>query len=271
MTFRRRLLPIADQLITTLDKRYSNLNHNHDAVYSKLGHTHTADQVSGMIGLWDQRSLVVEPVYSTCGQVYEVKQDGWLRVSMSSHEGVALLTIPLSSFDNRIPDYTAWADGKRFNAWENIVKYQGNYWLSRTSGTVGNANDHPGGSDNRWIQLPAWLPSVAIAHCMSGGDADEVSNEVVIPCRAGEQYAYVGLSNTKGIAKECRGYEYRKNTNIVYLQYLPYQYSDDEVGLTVVEDRRLTDNLYRYNNYVNTMTAIPMAYRSSSDEKEDNT
>ena len=260
MPFKRRLLSTSDQLYDTLDQRYAPSNHNHDDRYSLLNHTHTADQVQNMVGLWDQRSLVVEPMYNTCGQIYEIKQDGWLRVSMIAGQGVMLLTTPISQFSNRIPEYSSLDSGTRFTEWSIIVQHNGSYYVARRSGTVGNANNGPGESGNYWLYLPAWLPSIGVVHCTATGSADQSSVAVVIPCRAGEQYAYVAITeDDRGTAALCKGYGYHSDiSNFCYLQYLPYTYSDIAVGLTVVGDRRLATDTYRYNMRLNVLSATPV-------------
>ena len=259
MAFSRRILPVADQLTATLDKRYANINHNHDTVYSKLGHTHTADQISGFLNTWDQRSIVIEPIYSTTGQVYEVKQDGWLRISLLAWNFAALLTIPLSSYDDKITSYTSLPSGTAWKAWDALVKHNGSYWLAKNDGTVGNANQGPGESGNRWIMLPTWIPCIGIAHSDSGGEGDQTSGTIVIPCRAGEQYvSLVASGDDRSTHKQMRGYGYNNNNNCVYIQYLPPAYQDTAIGLTVVDGRRLADQTYRYNTYLNILTKTPI-------------
>lgn len=264
MPFKRRILPVSDRLYDTLDQRYANINHNHDTVYSKLGHTHTADQVVGMVGLWDQRSLAVEPCYGTCGQIYEVIQNGWLRISMNAHQGVMVLTTPLSAFDQDIREYSSYGSGYRFEAWSVIVKHNGSYWLVRSTYTSSDngANNDPGGSSNRWMSLPSWVPCVGIAHCMAVGEGDGISGSLIVPCRAGEQYAYLSTTlDDRSIARQCRGYNYSGSDNRCYFQYLPYVYQKERIGLRTIEDRRLTDNYYRYNQFENILTGTPVQYR----------
>ena len=259
MAFSRRILSVADQLTATLDKRYANINHNHDTIYSKLDHTHTANQISGFLNAWDQRSIVIEPIYSTIGQVYEVKQDGWLRISLLTWYQAVLLTIPLSSYDDRITNYASLPVGTTWKAWDILVKHNGNYWLAKNGGTVGNANQGPGESGNRWIMLPPWIPCIGIAHSDAGGEGDQTSGTIVIPCRAGEQYvSLVSSADGRSTNKQMRGYGCDSIQNRVYIQYLPPVYQDTAIGLTVVEDRRLADKTYRYNTYLNVLTKTPI-------------
>lgn len=252
-TFVRRELPVS---MTRLDQRYSQLNHNHDNTYSHLGHTHTVDQITGVFGMYDQRSIAIEPVYTTVGQVYEVIQDGWLRISLTAQEGITVLSVPLSWFDNRIPDYDSQASWTKESV---IVRHDNSYWLCLKNATVSNPTHAPGSTGNNWLYLPPWLPSVAVAHCMSGGGDDECSNELVIPVRAGEQFVSGAIRNGKGIAKQMRGIGYSQIMNQARLQYLPPVYQTTAVGLKIT-DRTLGDDVYRYDNYRQILTATPLLW-----------
>lgn len=212
--------------------------------------------------MYDHRSIAIEPVYTTVGQVYEVIQDGWLRISLLAWNYAALFTIPLSSYDDRITNYASLPDGTVWKAWDTLVKHNGSYWLAKSNGTVGNANQGPGESGNLWIALPTWIPCIGIAHVDAAGEGDQTSGTIVIPCRAGEQYAsLVASGDGRSTVKEMRGYGYNSDNDRVYIQYLPPAYQDTAIGLTVVEDRRLADRTYRCNTFLNVLTKTPILQR----------
>lgn len=213
------------------------------------------------------KSIPVEYVYSANGSIYEVIEDGWLRIYSVASYQTGVLTSSVEEYDSLIPVYTA---GTAYTAFEDMVKVvatdgsPATYWLCTSNVSVSqssNVINSPGGSAERWMELPAWLPAVSCYSCSAMGDADMVSSVVFLPVHKGDRFLPFVATNNRSDRREIEFNKTDKNTQI-YLQFLPHTYSSKAVGLKVYKVIEYEDShRFRFDTYKLTLTGLPLRYQ----------
>lgn len=204
----------------------------------------------------DYRSMIIEPIYRIGGKLYEIKEDGWLVIQFVTNAGGAVLSVPLEQFDT-VKAIETYNPTIQYDQWTKIVKYNGSYWVPRADAAANNPKEVPGGDNNQWFVVPAWMPTLAVAHSNAGGTADQCSNLTLLQVYKGERYIAVNYDNNQNVAKQLRGTEdgYRAADNTA-LQFLPLSYKTTPVGLLDTGNSFVYQDNLRYNNYLHRLTGL---------------
>lgn len=204
----------------------------------------------------DYRSMIIEPIYRIAGKLYEIKEDGWLVIQFVTTAGGAVLSVPLDEFDS-VRTIETYNSTIQYDQWTKIVKYNGGYWVPKADATANNPAEAPGGTNKQWLSIPAWMPTLAVAHSNAGGTADQCSNLTIIPVYQGERYITVNYDNNMNVAKQLRGTEdgYRNGDNTA-LQFLPLSYKSTPIGLIDTGYSFVYQDNLRYNNYLHRLTGL---------------
>ena len=164
MAFPTKVIPFSAACKTWLNNTYAAKNHNHDTVYSKLGHTHS--DIGFRYADYTKARLITNSWFT----VYKTNADGYLRFSADTGQSVGLLTHRISDFDSRINEYTF--NGTDYNGYDlgALVKYNGAYYQCIKKFT--GSSQVPSTATSYWINVASWVP--VILHTVTAYSADTV-------------------------------------------------------------------------------------------------
>ena len=191
MAFPTKVIPFSEACKTWLNNTYAAKNHNHDTVYSKLGHTHTD------VGFKYPDYKNARCITNSWFTIYKTNADGYLRFTADTGQSVGLLTHRISDFDSRINTYTF--NGSDYNGYDlgALVKHNGNYYQCIKKFT--NSSQVPGSATSYWRQVASHIP--VIMHTVTAYSADTVDQgfgSLEIPLKSGTYVACITLNDGRG-------------------------------------------------------------------------
>jgi len=177
MAFPTKVIPFSVACKTWLDNTYAAKNHNHDTVYSKLGHTHT--DIGFKYPDYKNAKITMGNLYS----LYRTKADGYIRFAANSGRTHAILTNRISEFDSRINNYQF--NGSDYNGYEMgaLVKYNNSYYQCKKNFT--NTEKIPGVATDYWGSVSTWVPVIMHTVTSYTSDGDSGLGSLLIPVKNG--------------------------------------------------------------------------------------
>ena len=196
MAFPTKVIPFSTACKTWLNNTYAAKNHNHDTVYSKLGHTHF--DIGFKYPDYKNARVFTDNQYI----LYKANADGYVRFAATTGQSCMLLTNRISEFDSRIYEYTF--NGNDYNGYSvgALVKYDGKYYQCIKQFT--GSTKIPGVETSYWRSVASWIPVIMHSTMSWTSDSDHGFGTLMIPIRSGTYLMAINAGDTAGRAISLR-------------------------------------------------------------------
>jgi len=237
MAFPTKVIPFSEACKSWLNQTYAAKNHNHDTVYSKLGHTHT--DVGFKYPDYKNARIFTDNQYT----LYKANADGYVRFAATTGQSCTLLTNRISEFDSRIYEYQF--NGTDYNGYSvgALVKYDGKYYQCIKQFT--NATKLPGTETNYWRQVASWLPVIMHSTTSWTAEDDHGFGTLMIPVTDGTYLMVIRSGDTHGRTMRLAGAQTSMNT----VWFVPFQ-GNSASSLTQVLKSDNTPYTMSYDSFI---------------------